>query len=174
MPAQASFAYHRSLAPMMWVLAGLIVVEGAVVHLLIALWSPVAALALSVLSVLALAWLVMLIRSFRTMPVEIGPDGLLWRCGTLRAVTVPLVGIAGLRAEWDGALVKDRATLNLALIAWPNIVIDLAEPFMLGRRRIERLAHKLDDREAFVAALSPYVGASLVAKNRFPLSGAML
>jgi len=151
---RARFAYHRSLAPMMWVLAGLILIEGAVLHLLVALWSPPVALLLSLLSLLALIWLVMLIRSFRTRPVEIGEGRLVWRCGTLRSVTVPLASIAGLRPEWDGPLIKDRATLNLALIAWPNIVLDLAEPVTLGRRRIARLAHKLDDRDAFVAALS--------------------
>lgn len=149
------FAYHRSLAPMMGVLAGLIVIEGAVLHLLVALlWSPWAALILSLPSLLALGWLVMLIRSLRTRPVEIGEGVLVWRCGTLRSVTVPLARIAGLRAGWDRPLVRDRATLNLALIAWPNVVLELAEPILLGRRRITRLAHKLDDRDAFVAARS--------------------
>jgi len=150
----ARFAYHRSLAPMMWVLFGLAVIEAAVMHLLVALWNPLVALALSVLSLAMVVWLVLLIRSFRTYPVLIGEGALVWRCGTLRSVTVPLESIEGLRSAWDNALVKDRATLNLALIAWPNIVLDLREPLMLGRRRIERLAHKLDDREAFVAALA--------------------
>jgi len=153
-PDVEQFAYHRSLAPMMWVLFGLALVETAVVHLLIALWSPAVALGVSLLTLAAMAWLVLLIRSFRTRPVELGSDGLNWRCGTLRSLTVPLAQLGGLRSDWDNALVKDRSTLNLALIAWPNVVLDLAEPVMLGRRRIERLAHKLDDREAFVAALS--------------------
>jgi len=139
---------------MMWVLFGLAVIEAAVMHLLVALWNPWVALALSVLSLAMVVWLVLLIRSFRTHPVLIGEGALVWRCGTLRSVTVPLESIGDFRSAWDNALVKDRATLNLALIAWPNIVLDLREPLMLGRRRIERLAHKLDDREAFVAALA--------------------
>jgi hypothetical protein len=152
--AQAEFAYHRSVAPMLWVLASLMVIEAGVLHFLIALWKPWIAAVLSIASLAMLVWLILFIRSFRRRPVELTDAGLIWRVGFLRPVAVPVASIAGLREAWDDALVRDRATLNLALLAWPNVVIDLTEPIMLGKRRIVRLAHKLDDRDAFVFALT--------------------
>ena len=139
---------------MLWVFTGLVVIEAAVMHGLLAFWFPTAALILSALSLATLLWLVALIRSFKRLPVVIGDGVLLWRCGTRRSVAIPLDRIAGLRAAWDNALVKDRATLNCALVAWPNIVIDLTPPIDLGGRPISRLAHKLDDPDAFIAALN--------------------
>ena len=153
-----TFAYHRSLAPMMWVLLVLVLLEGAVVHLLVALWSPVAALILSLASLGAVFWLVAIIHSFRARPVRIADGRLYWPAGRLRAVEVELSQIAGLRGAWDAALLKERRCFNAALIAYPNIVIELAAPVVMGRRQIERLAHKLDDRDAFVAALSRLEG----------------
>lgn len=147
------FHYHRSLMPMMAVLVALALVEATALHLLLALWWPALSIALCVVSLLMLAWLVVLIRSFRRLPVVLEDADLVWRCGTLRGVTVPISQIAGVRAKWTLALVRDRETLNCALIAWPNVVLDLTEPVMMGRRRISRLAHRLDGHEAFIAAL---------------------
>ncbi|HZV17353.1 MAG TPA: hypothetical protein VFF84_01515 [Sphingobium sp.] len=155
-----SFAYHRSLAPMMWAFFALVLVETATVHLIIALWWPALALALSIASHSVLVWLALLIRSFSRQPVLIVEGLLHWRCGSLRRVAVPLDQIAGLRAGWDGPLIKDRATFNAALIAWPNVVIDLKTPLPSRRRVVTRLAHKLDDRDAFAAAMTRLLAAS--------------
>ena len=54
---------------------------------------------------------------------------------------------------------KRRTTLNLALIAYPNVIVELATPLRSGRRTIEAVAHRLDDRSAFVAAMDR-LGAS--------------
>lgn len=150
----AAFSYHRGIAPMMWVLLGLMLVEAGVMHLLIALWSVRIALALSILSLSAAVWLILLIRSLAQCPVLLADGMLTWRCGNLRRVDLPLSQIAGLRADWDRPLVRARDTFNGALIAHPNIMIDLHRPVRAGRREIVRLAHRLDDPEAFVAALA--------------------
>ena len=148
-----TFAYHRSLAPMMWVLLALMLIETAVAHLLIALLNPGVALILSLVSAAAILWVVLLIRSFRARPVRIADGRLHWPAGRLRAIEVDLAQVAGLRGDWNAELLKARSCFNAALIAYPNIVIELTGPVAMGRRRIERIAHKLDDREAFVAAL---------------------
>lgn len=150
----ASFAYHRSLAPMMWVFAVLVLIETAVVHLLVALWHPWVAVGLSALSLPVLVWLVLLIRSFRREPVRIADGQLHWPAGRLRAVDVPLAQVGGLRTTFDGELVKARDTFNAALIAYPNVVVDLVAPITHGRRQFRRLAHRFDDPGAFVAALA--------------------
>ena len=138
---------------MMLVFVGLASTELLVVHLLLSHWSRTAALLLSVLSFGSILWLVGAIRSFRRLPVLVTPDALVMRTGTLRSVTVPLADVAGLREHWDAAALKQRNVLNLALIAYPNVVVDLRTP-RPGRRAVVALAHRLDDPAAFAAALS--------------------
>ena len=153
-PAGAAFSYHRAVAPMLWVLLGLMAVETSVVHLLVALWSPRAALVLSLLSLATIGWFVLFIRSLRHHPVRIGPDGLVWPVGTLRSLTIPRSQVAGLRDDWILADLKAAGLFNGALVAHPNIVIVLDPPVRAGRRTIRYLAHRLDDPAAFIAAFS--------------------
>ncbi|WP_051272934.1 hypothetical protein [Sphingomonas phyllosphaerae] len=114
------------------------------------------ALVLTLVSLGTMAWLVRAIRSFQHLPVLIDGDRLVLRAGRLRSVTVERARIAGLRAtEWTHAETRAREVLNLALIAFPNVWIDLAEPLATGRRRrIVAVAHRLDDPAGFAAALS--------------------
>lgn len=151
----ATFSYHRAIAPMMWMLVALMTVEMLVVHALLAFWWPRVALVLTLVSFGMIAWLVRAVRSFRHLPVLVDGDRLVLRAGTLRSVTLERARVAGLRAtEWSHAEVRARAVLNLALIAFPNVWIDLTEPLAIGRRRIVAVAHRLDDPAAFAAALS--------------------
>ena len=149
------FPYHRSLAPMMGVFLALASIELVVVHLLVALWRPWVALLLSLFSLATIAWLVALIRSFKRLPVRIADGTLIMRAGNLHRVDIPLADIAGLRSAWDAASLKQRDVLNLAMIAYPNIVIDLRRPIRLGRRReIRAVAHRFDDPVAFAQAIA--------------------
>ncbi|MGK6324259.1 hypothetical protein ACMGDM_14410 [Sphingomonas sp. DT-51] len=152
---RATFYYHRGIAPMMWMLVALMSVEMLVVHALLAFWWPRVALTLTLVSLGTMAWLIHAIRSFRHLPVLIDGDLLVLRVGRLRSVAVKRTRVARLRAsEWTHAEVRARDVLNLALIAFPNVWIDLAEPVSVGRRRIVAIAHRFDDPAAFAAALS--------------------
>ena len=146
------FDYHRSVAPMMWVLVTLSGIELLVVHFLLALWRPWVALVVSVVTLAGIAWLIGVIRSFRILPVLIDGDQLVMRAGRLRALPIPLDRIAGFRETWTATDLKARDVANLALIAYPNIWIDLTEP-VAGRRPVRAVAHKLDDPIAFRTAL---------------------
>jgi len=149
------FPYHRSLAPMMGVFLALAFIELAVVHFLVALWRPWVALLLSLFSLATIAWLIALIRSFKRLPVRIAGETLIMRAGTLHRVDIPLSDIAGLRTAWNAASLKQREVLNLAMIAYPNIVLDLRRPVRLGRRReIRAVAHRFDDPVAFARAIA--------------------
>jgi len=148
------FAYHRSIAPMMWVFVALASIELVVVHVLVALWWPAFAVMLSLLTLAAILWLAWAIASFRTQPVRIAGEMLVLRVGQLRQVAIPLTNVAGLRTGWTGYDIKARGTLNLALIAWPNVLVELREPVRLGRRTVDAVAHRLDDPVAFAAALA--------------------
>ena len=148
------FAYHRSIAPMMWVFVAIAMTELAVVHLLVALWAPWVALVLSALTLGSIIWLVGVIRGFARLPVRIAEGQLLMRVGTLKQVSTPLSNIAGLAPQWDAAMLKQRDVINLALIAYPNVVVLLRAPVAAGRgRMVTKIAHRLDDPAAFAAAL---------------------
>jgi hypothetical protein len=160
--APLAFAYHRAVAPMLWVLVALAGCELLVAHVLVAIWSHRAAVILSLLSVSGIVWLVWAIWSFKAMPVLVAPDRLTLRVGRIKRIEVPIGVVAGLRASWDGAAIKHRSLLNLALVAYPNIVIDLHEPVMTGgplSRSIVAIAHRLDDPQAFAAALGAVLRA---------------
>lgn len=148
----ARFPYHRSLAPLLWVLFGLSLVEMAVVHALLAVWWPKVAIALSIVSVAGMLWLVRLIRSFRRLPVLVADGVLTMRAGRLLSIAIPVAAISGLRGDWSAKTLKARGILNLGLLAYPNIVIDLTTTIMttgLRARPVRVVAHRLDDPEAF-------------------------
>ena len=137
----------------MWVFVAIASVELIVVHLLVSLlWSGTIALILSIVTLASVIWLVAMIASMRRLPVVLDNERLLMRVGTLRACAVPRDRIAGLRQTWDAAEIKRRDVLNLALIAYPNVLVDLTEP-LKGRRAIRAIAHRLDDPAAFATAL---------------------
>lgn len=156
------FAYHRSLSPMLGVLLGLAIVEMLVVHLVVVLllgwWAAVIA---GVLDASLVIGLIALMRSFRRLPVTLADGVLTMRAGSLKAVAVPVAQIAGLRATWDAAALKQRGVLNLALASWPSVVIDLDPPLATRHgREVRAIAHKLDDPAAFHAAIAALSRAS--------------
>lgn len=159
-PPPVTFSYHRAVAPLLWIFVAVASVELVTVHLLVALlWSRAAAAILSLLTLGSILWLVSVILSMRRLPVVLAEGMLTMRVGTLKGAVVPLASIAGLRGHWDAAVLKDRSVLNLALIAWPNVVVDLKLP-LPGRRGVRSIAHRLDDPAAFAAALERLVGGA--------------
>jgi hypothetical protein len=161
----AAFSYHRAIAPMLWVLVGLMIIEIAVVHLLLALWSRRAALILSLVSLVLLGWFLSFIRSFKRCPIWIGPMALTWRIGHLRSLTVPLSQVAGLRSDWTLADLEAAGVFNGALVAHPNIVVALDQPVRMGRRTVRCLAHRLDDPAGFTQALAATVVPKIASLN---------
>ncbi len=139
---------------MMWAFMAVLIAETLIVHLLVALWKPWVAVLLSVLSITALVWLTDAIRSFRRLPVEIVDGQLVWRAGKLKRCVVPVAQIEGLRRNWTAADLKGHSVFNCALIAYPNVFVELSVPALIGQRSISGLAHRLDNPQAFVAAIT--------------------
>jgi hypothetical protein len=150
------FAYHRSLGPMVAVLLGIAIVEMCVVHLVVgALFGWTVALVVGVLDLSLVVSLAVLLRSFRRLPVTIAGGVLTMRAGLLKSVAVPTGQITGLRATWNAAALKERGVLNLALVSWPSVVVDIDPPIFARRGKpIHAIAHKLDDPAAFHAAIT--------------------
>ncbi len=152
----ARFAYHRSVGPMIGVLLGIAIVETLVVHLVVfAIWGWKVAAVLGVIDLSAIVTLVRLLLSFKRLPVTIDGDRLTVHAGYLRKVEIDVENIAGLRADFDRAAIKRKGVANCALIAWPNVLIELHRPIKVRRRRIiSHVAHRLDDPAAFHAAIA--------------------
>lgn len=141
---------------MIGVLLGIAIVEMLVVHLVVVAWLGWRAAAVAgVIDASLVIALIGLIRSFRRLPVTLADGVLTMRAGSLKTIAIPIAHIAGLRATWDAAALKQRGVLNLALASWPSVVVDLEPPVVLRRgRQLRAVAHKLDDPVAFHAAIA--------------------
>ena len=147
-----SFGYHAKLAPLLWVFIGLATIELLVVHFLISFWSGRVAAILSLLSLAMIVWLVLLIRSMKRLPVVVERDRLVMRTGSLIAVEVAGTNISAVRMNFVSEALKSASVLNFALLSYPNVLVELREPFPRRRRRISAIAHCVDDPVGFAAA----------------------
>lgn len=158
-----AFTYHKHLAPMCASLLALQVIEIAVYHIFVGHWSRTAALVLFVLSDVGLIYMVGLIKSFRFRPVLVTPEGVRIRAGFLIDRMIPVDMIKSVETGFAGTDVHNPATLNAALLAWPNIVIRLNEPvarhsFLRRRAPFSMIAFRLDEPEPFVRLLKWRLG----------------
>ncbi|PSO09713.1 MULTISPECIES: hypothetical protein [unclassified Sphingobium] len=163
-PANArAFAYHKHLTPMCATLLILSAIEIAVYHLLVGHWSRTATIIMFVLSDVGFIYLVGLIKSFRFRPVLLTPEGVRVRAGFLIDQLVPLDAIVAVESGFTGDEVRAPATLNAALLAWPNILLRLDRPlhrrsFLKKRGPFDRIAFRLDDPEPFIQLLTWRLG----------------
>ena len=157
-----AFSYHRHLTPMCAALLILSAIEITVYHLLVGHWSRTAAIVMFVLSDVGFVYLVGLIKSFRFRPVLLTPGGVRVRAGFLIDQLVPFDAIVAVDAGFTGEEVRDAATLNASLLAWPNVMLRLDRPLprrsWLRRGSFTRVAFRLDDPAPFVRLLAWRVG----------------
>lgn len=93
------------------------------------------------------------VRSFRRLPHRLNKQELVLNLGLLRSVRVPVLSIAAVCDRWEGALLRDEATLTLSPIAYPNRMVVLDPPLLRKRRAISRIAFRVDDPDAFDTAM---------------------
>jgi len=153
-----AFPYHKHLAPMCATLLVLAAIEIAVFHLLIGHWSRSMAVIMFVLSDVGFVYMVGLIKSFRFRPVLLTPEGVRIRAGFLIDQFIPLAAIGGIETSFAGDRVRDPATLDTSLLAWPNILLRLDQPMqrhslLRGSKPFSIIGFRLDDPEPFVRLL---------------------
>ncbi|MEM6477208.1 MAG: hypothetical protein AAF687_13700 [Pseudomonadota bacterium] len=148
--ARVTFDYHRGVAPMLWVVFALSLIELIAVHLFVTLTWPWIGWPLTILSLIISVWMVIWIRSFPKLPHVLGADGLLLRLGRLKSVRVELSEIARVIRGWEDGATTAKNGINLAGIAYPNRCIELVSPIEKGKMRV---FIRLDDPGAFDAAL---------------------
>ena len=146
---------------MLWVLAALATIEMLVVHLFVSLKWPATAWVLTLVTALSILWLQRFITSFKRCPHTLEGDTLRLRFGSLRTIDVPLGQIWRVRRHWEIGAERAVGTANLVPIAFPNRLIDIEPPLAGKRRPLSLVAIKLDEPEAFDAALASR-GVSIV------------
>jgi hypothetical protein len=135
-----------------WLIGFLLIGETAATHLLLAMWSPLAAWIATASSAYLLLWVIADAQAIRLHPVAVSGQALQVRLGVRWRATIPLAEIASvteISAVPEGAM-------NLALFE-PTVLVTLRSPVavrgLLGKRRhADRLALTIDDPEAFAAA----------------------
>ena len=166
-PHVSIFAYHRSLGPLVGAILGLACVEAFVVHIVaMAYWGWKIAVGLGLLDISFVVALIWLLRSFKRCPIMLQDDRLIMRTGVRLRVAVDVDNIAGFRATWSAGDIKAPHVLNMALIAWPNIVIDLHRPILRRRKSITTIAHCVDDPAAFRRAVLAALPAAHATEDR--------
>ncbi|HJO64056.1 MAG TPA: hypothetical protein QF469_01830 [Sphingomonas sanguinis] len=151
------FAYHRHLQPMMIALLLVSCVEIGVTHLLIAHWNRTLALILFAISDVSLLYLIGLIKSLRLAPVLLTETGVRIRAGMLVDRVIPYADIAAVQADPDGETVRAPDSWNVALLAWPNMLLRLDPPSPPRSRwrpgPVRAIAFRLDEPGVFLDRL---------------------
>lgn len=161
-PGVAAFASHREsgLVALLGIVCFGLLIESAALHLLVRMWSPMAAGWLLVADAYALLLFVAHGHAVRLQPTLLTADELLVRVGFFWQVAVPHGGWP--TAELlRGDFAADAETLNLArpLLTAPNVMLTFATPVSVTgpygiRRLARRLALYLDQPTALLDALS--------------------
>ena len=161
-PGAAAFTSHREsgFGALLGVACFGLLVESAALHLLVRLWSPVAAGWLLVSNVYMLLLFMAHGHAVRLQPTVLTAEELLVRVGFFWYVAVP-------RDSWSAAellrgdFVADAETLNLArpLLTAPNVMLTFAAPVSVTgpygiRRPARRLVLYLDQPTALLNALA--------------------
>ena len=148
-PGARAFTLHRQsgVATLFGFLAGVSLMEAALVHLLVARWSVTAAWILTAFSTYGAVWLAAVARSFSLRPVLLTNDELIVRAGLLWTVRIPRSQIAVERPS-------NPSDLRVPLLTDPNVVLRLAEPVIARglygmTRKVSTVAIGFDDPSAF-------------------------
>jgi hypothetical protein len=155
-PAGArAFSIHEQsgVAALFGMLAGVSVMEAALVHLVVMRWSVAAAWGLTTLSGYGAIWLIAMARAFVLRPVLLEGGELVVRSGMMWTARVPLEAIAA--SEPGGA----KCGLRVPPASEPNVTLRLSEAVtargMYGMtRQVASIGLAVDDRDAFMRALS--------------------
>lgn len=166
-PPRGAYTYSRGLRPLLLVVLGLVVVEGAVVELVLGflLGNNVWVWIVAALHLYAVVWFAGLIASLTYRPHLVGAHALLLRDSVFNEVTVPYEAIADVRSVTRPNLGRSGFTVDegsgSALLAYGDATVRLSlRPSLAVRLNgrptgpLTELAVSADDPAAFVRAVT--------------------
>lgn len=155
-----AFSYHvrSGYVALFGAVMGLALVELALVHLLVRLWSDTLAAVLTGLSVYGILWLIGDFNAVRLHPLVVGPDALYLRAGLRWRAVIPLSTVRLLRRATaaDG---EDKSVADVTVAGGAGYVLELCHPVtiqgLLGLRKVAgRIGIAVDEPAAFAQALA--------------------
>ena len=151
---QASFTRYRYELPTLAVFFMLALLELLAVHLLLSIWSPVAAWVLSGLTVLMLFQMSLLVHGMVKWPTVVDDTKIIVRHGRRGDVIVPLAQVVSIEDVSFRPEEKGPQAFRATVLAQPNIRIRLSEPLHRGRRTLSSISIRLDDPASFISVVS--------------------
>ena len=151
-PAENQFTYHKksSVRPLLIFLMFLVVVETFVLHLLIQLWSPVAAWIVTGISIYSLLWIIAQYKAMAYRPLVVENGYLYLRHGMVYQCAIPLSTIEEIRLDQQVQKNEGKALSLLPGMETSNVQLVLSEPvevtglYGMGKE-FEVLSFKVDD-----------------------------
>lgn len=156
---QVSFSRHRYELPLLGAFFVIALVELFAVHLLVSLWSSLAAWLLSGATILMLGQIALLVHGMISWPTLVNDKGIIVRYGKRREIFVPFSQIVSVEDVAFRPEEKGPETFRATLLAQPNIAIRLSEPLPLGRRAPSTISMRLDDSRSFLELVDGRLGA---------------
>lgn len=145
-----SFSRHRYELPLLGVFLALAALELVAVHLLMSLWRPTLAWALTALSAAAIVQVGLLIRGLVRHPTTVDASHVHVRHGRAGDLPVPLAIIASVENVAFAPEEKGAGVFRASLIASPNVALRLREPVAVRKRAVAVVTLRVDDPEAFI------------------------
>lgn len=130
-------------------------------HLLIALWSPVAAWLLTALSLYTVLWLIGDYRAVRLRPTLLHDGALEVRVGMRWNRRLPPAGVHAVRPAPASPLPGSTpGYLNASVVGSPNLLLELTGPLEARgpygwRKEVTLLGLTVDDADAFLQVAAP-------------------
>jgi hypothetical protein len=122
------FSYHRrsNLVGICGILLFLFMVETLVLHMIVQVWSGLAAWVLTGLGMYSFLWLLGLMHAFRLQPVALDDENIYVRAGFLFKAAIPLEKVSRLERvlSFDG---KEEGNLRITPFATPNFALTFKE-----------------------------------------------
>ena len=155
-PDVSAFSYHRksSFPFLLWPLVALVVVESALLHLVVGIWTQTGAWILTSINVYTLLWMVGHFQAARLQPVIVDDRYIHLRTGLVWRGQTPLSQIAEIRKPTQ-ADSKAPGFVNVSLLGDPDLIVvlkeaDKLESLFARKKEVEIIGVNLDDPEAFL------------------------
>lgn len=157
---------------MLWTFLSLATVELFAVHLLVALWSSIAAWMLSILTGLGVAQIALLMRGLTKWPTLVDDTGVTIRHGVRSEIFIPLHHIEKIEDVSFQPEQKGPHTFRATILAQPNLCVHVSPALPIRRRVLSTICLRLDDPAGFLHELQTWIEtfqASRLSSRETPL-----
>jgi hypothetical protein len=151
-PADArAFSRYGYELPLLGALGAVATIELVVVHLLLSQWSHVAALVLSLATLVTIIRVGLTVRDMARWPTLVDDQAVVVRHGGRGEIHVLLATIESVENVAFAPEERGRTIFRATLLAQPNVALRLGVPVQVGKKEVTTITMRLDDPAAFIA-----------------------